>query len=462
MKKLWAVLLSTVLLASCASGTTSGNSSVTSGDTDPANARLLDVRQGVSATEIKIGATIVQAGIFAFVGVPYGNFYKSFVEYINSGTDPEYAQALGGRKLVAQIYDDEGDGAKGKTYVQKLINDDKVFAIVGLLGTWNLVAAQNDLIDSGIPSVYFGTGSSAQMFEPAVDNERYLMGVQPLYKTEGRLMYLRSVYQFGANVKTIGVIHSASDDGLSIKSGIETQFALDTRPNKPRVIYQQVSTSVAAEMTSQIDAIRTADVIIAAGNQAYFKATYAAAQTNAATRGKPIITTYVNIAPAAMPEEAVVPGNSEIYGAAWVVFGETAGSSTDADRRLKDYAEFVKIVDANVGGHIPNAEKELYKANAYAMSSFVAIKMFFEGLKRLQAEGKEITAKNYLLAMEKGRLPVAISGGVNYAGGERIGLDSLSFVKYQRPTTPGALAAAGSFVEVSPMTSIEELVKALS
>lgn len=461
MKKLWTLVLSTALLASCAG---SSSSSVTSSgpQEDPANARLLDVRQGVSATEIKIGATIVQAGSFAFVGVPYGNFYKSFVAYINSGADPEYTTALGGRKLVAQIYDDEGDGAKGKTYVQKLINDDKVFAIVGLLGTWNLVAAQNDLIESGIPSVYFGTGSSAQMFEPAVDNERYLMGVQPLYKTEGRLMYLRSVYQFGANVKTIGVVHSASDDGLSIKSGIEAQYALDTRANKPRIIYQQVATSVAAEMTSQIEAIKTADVIIAAGNQAYFKATYAAAQTNASTRGKPIITTYVNISPAGMPDEAVVLGNSEIYGAAWVVFGETAGSSADADRRLKDYAEYVKIIDANVGGHIPTAEKEAYKGNAYAMSSFVAIKMFFEGLKRLQASNQEITAKNYLLAMEKDRLPVAISGGVNYAGGTRIGLDSLSFVKYQRPTTPGALAATGSFLEVSPMTSIDELVKALS
>lgn len=461
MKKLWSLVLSTALLASCATTSTT-SSSISSSAQDPANAKLLDVRQGVSATEIKIGATIVQVGAFAAVGVPYGNFYKSFVAYINSGADPEYTKALGGRKLVASIYDDEGDGAKGKTYVQKLINDDKVFAIVGLLGTWNLVAAKNDLVEAGIPSVYFGTGSSAQMFEPAVDNERYLMGVQPLYKTEGRLMYLRSVYQFGANVKTIGVIHSASDDGLSLKAGIEAQFALDTRANKPRVIYQQVSTSVAAEMTSQIEAIKTADVIIAAGNQAYFKATYAAAQTNASTRGKPILTTYVNIAPTNMPEEAVVPGNSDIYGAAWVIFGETAGSSTEADRRLKDYNEYVKIVDANVGGHIPADQKELYKVNAYAMSSFVAIKMFIEGLKRLQASGQEITGKNYLLAMEKERLPVAISGGVNYSGGTRIGLDSLSFVRYQKPTTPGALAATGTFIEVSPMTSIDELVKALS
>jgi len=110
------------------------------------------------------------------------------------------------------------------------------------------MAAKNDLETCGIPSVYFGTGSSAQMFEPAKGDQRYMMGVQPLYKTEGRLMYLRAVTSF-QNVNKIGVIYSTADDGLSLKDGIEAQAALDTRPGKPAIVYQPISSSDAASIS---------------------------------------------------------------------------------------------------------------------------------------------------------------------------------------------------------------------
>lgn len=441
MKKIWTTvaLTAALLVAGCGGNKTS-------------------YAQGVSEDEIKIGAVITSTGLYAAVGVPYGNFYKSFVAYINANQD-DYADALDGKKLNSIIYDEGGDGAVGKTYVQKLINDDKVFSLVGILGTWNLVAAQAELETAGIPSVYFGTGSSYQMYEPAVGDQRYMMGVQPLYKTEGRLMYLRALTSFD-NVQKIGVIHSSADDGLSLKAGIEAQAALDTRTNKPTIVYQQVTTTVAADMTSQIEAVKDCDVIIAAANQAYFKAIYPAVQTNAASRGKPIITTYVNIAPTNMPEEAVEANNSDIYGAAWVVFNEVAGSSTEADRRLADYAEYCKVVDANVGGFIPEDQKTAYKLNAYAMSSFIALKAFLVGLERVNEAKKELTPENYLEAMESERVPIAISGGVSYANGQRIGLDSLSFVKYERPAA-GQSAATGTFVEVDPMTSIDQLVSQL-
>lgn len=415
-------------------------------------------QQGVTATEIKIGASITSTGPFAAVGVPYGNFYRSYVAYINANKD-KYEEALDGRSLNAIIYDDGGDGAVGKTYIQKLINDDKVFAMVGILGTWNVVAAKTDLEEAGIPSVYFGTGSSAQMFEPAEGDQRYMMGVQPLYKTEGRLMYLRAVTQF-ENVDKIGIIHSSADDGLSLKAGIELQYSLDTRANKPQLVFQQVTTTVAGDMTAQVEAVDDADVIIAAANQATFKAAYQAVQLDLEAKGTPIITTYVNIAPTNMPEEAVDPANSDIYGAAWVIFGENASDSAEAARRVADYQEFQAVVDANVGGHIPADQKAIYKVNAYAMSSFIALRTFMEGLKRVNAANKPLTAENYLAAMESARVPVAISGSVKYEGGQRIGLDSLSFVKYQRPAS-GA-AATGTFTQIDPIRSIDDLLAELA
>ena len=390
------------------------------------------------------------------MGVPYGNFYKAFVDYINQA--PEYQNTLKGRRLKATIYDDKGDGAAGKTYIEKLIHDDKVFAMVGILGTWNVVAAKNELETCAIPSVYFGTGSSAQMFEPATGNQRYMMGVQPLYKTEGRLMYLRALTSF-QNVRRIGVVYSTSDDGTSLQDGIRTQAALDTRANKPAIVYQSISSTDAASITSQIAAVQDCDVIIAAGNQAYFKAVYSAAYSNSVARPKPMITSYVNASPTNIPAEAVNSGAGGIYTAAWVVYDEQGTESAEAARRQKDYAEYKKIVDWDTR-YIPASEKNAYYVNAYAMSSYIAIKQFLVGIDRLNASGKALNAQNYLEAMESARCPIAISGGVNYAGGSRIGLDALAFIKYQPPVS--GPAENGSFVGVDPMTSIDELLARLS
>ncbi|GHV37887.1 hypothetical protein AGMMS49546_07100 [Spirochaetia bacterium] len=411
-----------------------------------------------AGNEIHIGATICSEGAYALVGVPYGNFYKAYVDYVNQA--PEYQDILKGRKIKLTIYDDKGDGAAGKTYIEKLINDDKVFALVAILGTWNVIAAKYELETCNIPSVYFGTGSSAQMFEPAKGGQRYMMGVQPLYKTEGRLMYLRAVTSF-QNVKKIGVVYSTADDGLSLKAGIEEQAARDTRPAgvKPTIVYQPIGSTDAAAISPQVAAVQDADVIIAAGNQAYFKAIYSAAYSNSVARPKPTITTYVNASPTNIPTEAINPGAGTIYSAAWVVYTEKGTESAEAARRQKDYAEYCKIVDWDTR-YIPASEKASYKTNAYSMSSYIAFKHFLAGIERLNASGKALTAQNYLEAMESARIPIAISGGVNYADGSRIGLDALSFVRYQPPASGSA--ADGTFVDVDPMASIDELIARMS
>jgi hypothetical protein len=56
-------------------------------------------------------------------------------------------------------------------------------------------------------------------------------------------------------------------------------------------------------------------------------------------------------------------------------------------------------------------------------------------------------------------MPIAISGGIDYAGGSRIGVDALALVKYQPPAS--GPAENGTFVDVEPMASIDELTRRL-
>lgn len=277
-------------------------------------------------------------------------------------------------------------------------------------------------------------------------------------------MYLRAMQLAGlegsginvGGVNSIGVIHSSSDDGASIKAGIEEQrnINLKTDANQPTVVYAQMNSTSATELTAQVETIKNCDVVIIAGNQTYFQAAYNAMQT--ANVRKPVITSYVNIAPAAVPNEATKAEASDIYGGAWVIIDDSAD-----ERQHADLLRFIAICKWGVEkGIISQSVADSYMMSAYAMSSFIALDVFMTGINRLA--DKEITRENLLEAMESAPINVPISGGVNYANGQRIGLDGMSFVKYVRPSDPKAAASTGTFTNVINMQSIDEILGELS
>lgn len=171
---------------------------------------------------------------------------------------------------------------------------------------------------------------------------------------------------------------------------------------------------------------------------------------------KPVITSYVNIAPATVPNEATKAEASDIYGGAWVIIDDSAD-----ERQHADLLRFIAICNWGVEkGIISQSVADSYMMSAYAMSSFIALDVFMTGINRLA--DKEITRENLLEAMESAPINVPISGGVNYANGQRIGLDGMSFVKYVRPSDPNAAASTGTFTNVINMQSIDEILGELS
>jgi branched-chain amino acid transport system substrate-binding protein len=405
---------------------------------------------------VKIGSVMCEAGAFAGVGVPYSQFYKLFVKYVNEVMGGVAKGADGvGYYLEHVSYDDQSEGPLAKTYIEKLIEDDQVFAMVGNLGTWIIAATQDYIVESGVPSVYWGTGSALQYYLPAEGNERFTFPVQPIYITEGRVMLLRAMNMPGIadsgveKVSKIGLIYSADDAGNQVNQGVQLQMGLIEEAKRPVVTGVQVNTTVADELTSQVAQLAGNDVVIIGGNQPYFNGIYTAMQQNPETRGIPVIISYVNVAPTYVPEVANEADAGDIYGGAWVVIDPAA----QTDRQKADIAEFLAVLEwGKEKGYVTEDAAAAYSISAYSMSSYIAVKVFMEGIQRLA--DKDITRDAFLEAMESARINVPISGGVDYSNGQRIGLDGMAFAKYVKNYTDLATA----FITVDGMKSIDELL----
>jgi ABC-type branched-subunit amino acid transport system substrate-binding protein len=167
--------------------------------------------QGITDTEILIGNTAATTGAFATVGEPFNVGLNVALKMYND------MGGFGGKKVRLVHYDDEFDGAKGLQYTKTLVEQDKVFSLVGHFGT-NTVAATVDYIkEQGVPMVYAATGINDLYQEGAEGYNKSVMPVQPIFKTEGRVLLARAMAStegnYGLGGKKIGVIYTSDDAG---------------------------------------------------------------------------------------------------------------------------------------------------------------------------------------------------------------------------------------------------------
>ena len=95
----------------------------------PAAAQTKVTNQGISADEIVIGTHQDLSGPIKFWGVPVSNGMKMAVEEINA------AGGINGRKIKLVIEDSGYDPKRAVLASQKMVERDKVFAMVGPMGS---------------------------------------------------------------------------------------------------------------------------------------------------------------------------------------------------------------------------------------------------------------------------------------------------------------------------------------
>ncbi|GAG17490.1 unnamed protein product, partial [marine sediment metagenome] len=112
---------------------------------------------GITDTEIILGAHTPLSGAFGAVYARIPQTVEAYFNYIN-----DTQGGVCGRKIVYKVEDNQGDPAKGMEAVRKLVEQDKVFAIVGSLGDSPHAAVWEYLNENEVPDILVSAG--AHMF----------------------------------------------------------------------------------------------------------------------------------------------------------------------------------------------------------------------------------------------------------------------------------------------------------
>jgi ABC-type branched-subunit amino acid transport system substrate-binding protein len=136
---------------------------------------------GVTATTIKLGISSPKTGS---AGLVYGKLpgaMKAYFDYINANG------GVNGRKISLVAHDDKYLPTLAATQTKKLILDDKVFALVGALGTATHARAYTaaSLAKNNVPDLFVNTG-----FSGFTNKTKYptAFAVLPSYAMEAKIM----------------------------------------------------------------------------------------------------------------------------------------------------------------------------------------------------------------------------------------------------------------------------------
>lgn len=157
---------------------------------------------GVNDLRIRIG----QSAGFSGVAQDFGNGYRAGIWLAFERANQ--SGRLHGRKLELVTYDDANEPKRAADNTVKLIDDDKVFALIGYVATANLAAAMPIAEKSGVPmfAPMVGTASFRTKYNPLLFHVRASYALE-LKKITGHLAAL--------GLKDVAVIYQDSPFGRS-------------------------------------------------------------------------------------------------------------------------------------------------------------------------------------------------------------------------------------------------------
>ena len=170
---------------------------------------------GVTGKQIVIGGTFPLTGpAAAYAPIPLG--MQAYFKHINNRKGPDGKKGVYGRRIVWKFYDDGYNPANTVQFTRKLVEEDKVFATVGQLGTEHNLAVRPYLNQNKVPQTLVSTGASYW----GTQHKEYpwTIGWQPDYIAEGRIYGLHIKANHAG--KKIAVIYQNDDYGKDYLFGL--------------------------------------------------------------------------------------------------------------------------------------------------------------------------------------------------------------------------------------------------
>jgi ABC-type branched-subunit amino acid transport system substrate-binding protein len=192
---------------------------------------------GVTATEIVLGATGPLSGAESQYE-PVLSGAKAYFQYVN-----DHGGVLG-RKITYTIEDDQYDPSQTVSLTQKLVEQDKVFAIFNSIGTEHALAVRQYLNAQKVPQLFVGSG--AAVISAQRKQYPWTIGLLPSFPGEGAI-YGRQIATTKPKAK-IAVLYENDEYGTELLAGLK------------RGLGSHAGQIVSAESYGLLDATVTAQV----------------------------------------------------------------------------------------------------------------------------------------------------------------------------------------------------------
>jgi branched-chain amino acid transport system substrate-binding protein len=336
---------------------------------------------GVSASEIVLGMQLPETGPASPGYNKVDDAARAYFDYVNS------KGGVYGRNIKLVVKDDTYKAGLTISTASKLINQDKIFAFFGSIGTQTHVSVIKDINRRKIPDIFVNSGYSSFYTDP----KKYPTTFAGLgtYTVEAKILgkYLLEKYPD----KTIGVLYQSDDFGRNALAGLATAgLKFEARKTSASFI---AGTQGSLGLASQIGQLKAngVDIVIIA---AVSSATAVAYATAAQLGYKPTKWAVISVGADATTFQTIL-GSKGVPAAtsAAMLAGTISASHAPAPGELDDeyIAAFKKINDDfNKGADTRWDNNVLQGMNAAYLATSA-----------LMGVGKKLTRKKLISYLEK-------------------------------------------------------------
>jgi branched-chain amino acid transport system substrate-binding protein len=200
---------------------------------------------GITKNRIVIGGTFPLTGpAAAYAPIAVG--MQTYFSHINARRGPDGKRGIRGRQVAFKFYDDGYNPANTIHATRRLVEQDRVFATVGQLGTEHNLAVRPYLNQQKVPHSLVSTGAS--YWGTQWREFPWTTGWQPDYIAEGRLygLHIRANHRG----KKIAVLYQNDDYGKDYLYGLRAALgkAYADENIVAEVPYEVTAPTVAAQM----------------------------------------------------------------------------------------------------------------------------------------------------------------------------------------------------------------------